>query len=184
MSGVETEDTTEAGFKIDGTLYEIPALDSFDMDEAQILWDSTGMALEDFVPPGGEDVEPEEIEEYQEKLSHQVKNPAFLRVLMHVAYRRGNPKLPEGRIKDVVRSVNHLDAMVDFLRSSQAKGDRRPPESTTEQPQSSGRSSDDSSASSGSDSTVSSVAPESTPDPTGISESDTSAEQDRTVLAS
>ena len=39
---------TESGFVIDGVVYEVPGLDTLTMDEAQVLYDYSGLGLEDF----------------------------------------------------------------------------------------------------------------------------------------
>lgn len=167
----------ELGFKIDGKVYPIPTLDSFDMDEGQILWDIAQTTIEDFVPVG-DDASEEEIEAHGRELQGRVKNPAFLRALMTVAYRRGNPKLPIGRIRDVISRSNHVQAMTDFLRASATAaraGDPRVPLGPeTEQPTSFDGSSVNLSGSSGNGSRQSSDVPDEIPAPTGAMRSDTS----------
>ena len=166
----------ESGFVIDGMTYPIPPLDSFDMDEGQILYDLASLSIEDFAPVPDDADDEVKIARGQE-LARQCKNPAFLRALMTVAYRRGNPQLPMGRIRDVVAQSNHLEAMAAFVRASvlaARKGDPRvPPAQTIEPQRSSSGNSEPSSASSGTDSGSGSVVPGDPAAAIGATRSDT-----------
>ena len=95
----------ETGFMIDGTLYEVPDLGSFTMDEIQVLYDYSSLTLEDFIE--GENETADEAEARELKL----RNPGFMRALMHVAYQRGNNKLPTGRVKQIIGSANVITAL-------------------------------------------------------------------------
>lgn len=149
----------ETGFKVDGKTYEVPALNSFDMDEAQILYDYSGLTLEDFLQPDPEDGD-EALAAHEQTIRQKMKNPGFLRALLHVAYRRGNRKLPESRIKDVVRAMNHAEVFLDFAMSYAGDDDDPPAqESTSEHDESSPRSSVDSNENTGKDSTSDSDEP-------------------------
>lgn len=112
----------ESGFRIDGERYSVPTLDTFDMDEAQILFDYSGLAIEDFVPPNPE-ADEEEQSTYRQELRSKVKNPMFLRALMHVAYRRKNMTMTRSQIEQVIAAGNHMQAVVDFLQTSEADED-------------------------------------------------------------
>lgn len=173
----------ETGFRIDGGVYPVPTLDSLDMDESQILFDRSGLGIEDFVPLGDE-ASQEEKDARSRELSRNVKNPAFLRAMMEIAYRRGNPKLPIGRVRDVIAGANTMAAMSDLLRTSVARkraGDPNVPlEPTTEPQRSSDGSSVSSSSSSGNGSPDASDAPDENPARTGAMRSDTSPTSDPT----
>lgn len=110
MSGADIE----SGFLIDGKHYPIPTLDSFNMDEAQILFDYSGLALEDFVPAHPE-LSDDERATYEAEQLRKVRNPAFKRALLHVAFQRGNPQAQPAQVRQVVGAVNLLDATVALL---------------------------------------------------------------------
>lgn len=158
----------ETGFLIDGTLYEVPSFDTFTLDEAQILYDYAGLTLEEFVP--AEDGPGEQ--ERQADLDRKLKNPGFIRALMHVAYQRGNPKLSPQRVKALVGAANVFEALEKLAAE---EGDALPPASTTGPDGSSPTSSVASSESSGDGSPASSAAPVVPLPPTTTSASDTSS---------
>lgn len=136
----------EARFKIDGREYEIPSIDSFTMDEAQVLWDYAHMSLADFAV----DEEDPDSEARREEIHQQLRNPGFMRTLMHVAYQRGNPKIPAGRVKDMIGHANLVDAMAAMAELAEAEDDAGPPApSRSSEPETS---SDESSSSSSTDS--------------------------------
>lgn len=135
----------ETGFNIDGTLYELPTLDSFTMDEAQIMYDYSGLSLEDFAEP-----EEETAEQAAERV-RRFRNPGFLRALMHIAYRRQHPKLADGEIRQLVGSANLIDALKDLADDGET--DAGPPALTSAPGGSSPSGSDVSSGSSGGGST-------------------------------
>lgn len=162
----------ETGFMIDGTLYEVPSLDSFTMDDAQILYDYSGLTLEDFVPAEGQDPDEENAE-----LSGKLRNPGFVRALMHVAYQRANPKVSPQRVKAMIGSASLIGAL-EHLADDEPEGDAVPPAVTTEHDGSSPRSSVGSNGSSGAASTPSSDAPDVLPVPTGTIRSVTSFTSD------
>ncbi len=97
-----------SGFDIDGMLYEVPAFDSFTLDEAQVLYDYSGLAIEDFVS-ADPDASDEEKEAHEQRIIDKAKNPAFKRALLHIAYQRGNPEMKAVRVKEVVGKANLLD---------------------------------------------------------------------------
>lgn len=115
----------ETGFDIDGTVYPVPELDSFDMDEAQVLYDYSGLIIEDFVqlPPDASD---EEREQREQKL----KNPGLIRSLMHVAYQRGNPKAKPAKVRELVGKANIIASYNGLL--GEEGEEELPPASTTE----------------------------------------------------
>lgn len=144
----------ETGFLIDGTIYEIPTLRSFDMDEAQVLYDLSGLGIEDFVKP--EDVPDDE---FSELMDLHFKNPSFVRALMHIAYQRANPRQNPSRVKAVIGGTNMVEVLNALKNVSEKEdvaekgADDGPPASTTELEPSSPTSSVVSNENSGGDST-------------------------------
>jgi hypothetical protein len=98
--------------------------------------------------------------------------------MLHVAYQRGNPKMPVGRVRDLVGKANWLDPFTTM--DEPAESDEIPPALTSEADGSSPRSSleNDGSPESGSENSGTSSAnggdePADTPATTGQSRSDT-----------
>jgi hypothetical protein len=168
------DEPTEAGFVIGERTYPVPTLDTFTMDEAQILYDVGGVVLEDFGPPHPELSEEAKAEHEAEQL-RKVRSPAFKRALLCVAYARGNPELPLEQVRAAVGSANALDVTVRLFTDQEA--DAGPPvESSPSEPSTGSdirtlsRRSD-----SGSPSLNGSDEPDETPVPIGTSGSDTSS---------
>lgn len=159
------DDGQSAGFLIDGKEYPIPGVDSFDMDEAQLLWDYSGLTLEDFAAADPDDPDGEAVEaERQRKLRH----PGLMRTLLHVAYQRGNPNVKPPVVKRMVGQVTLLEAVSRIAEG----GDAGPPaasESTNEPSESLPSAKDDSSVSSGNGSHTTTDERDVTPAPTGRS---------------
>jgi hypothetical protein len=168
---VAAETNIETGFRIDGKLHELPTIDSLNMDEAQILYDYSGLAIQDFAPPEGVTDE-----EHQQTIAPLVKNPGFLRALMHIAYQRANPKMTTARVKQAIGTANIVEAMQELAPPDDREDDARPPESTTGPEPSSPTSSSGSSESSGTDSPSTSEGQVVPLGPTTTGESDTSSE--------
>ena len=116
-----------AGFEIDGEVYEVPRLDTFDMDEAQILYDLSGIVLEDFIPPHPDDSE-EEREALLTLQMARVRNPAFRRALVVVAYVRAHPDAVPAEISQRVGKINAVDVTLAVLTR---KGDDEEDPSTS-----------------------------------------------------
>lgn len=123
---MDAEITT--GFEIDGERYEIPTLDTLNMDEAEVLYDYCGVTLEDFILMGIGT--PEEIAESAERR----RNPKFTRALVHIAYQRKHLDLPAAEVKDLIAGANFLNAYADLLRTllTREEDEQSPPESTSE----------------------------------------------------
>ena len=103
-----------AGFEIGGEVYEVPRLDTFDMDEAQTLYDLSGVILEDFIPPHPDSPE----EEQQAMLRVQllkVRDPSFRRALVVVAYLRKHPDANVHEVNKLVGKVNASDVSIAVL---------------------------------------------------------------------
>jgi hypothetical protein len=174
------EETTEAGFLINGKEYPVPGIDSFDMDEDVILWDYTRLAREDFLPvdPETDDAEGREAER-QQKLKH----PGLMRTLLHVAYQRGNPTAKPAAVAKLIGKVKFVEAITPLLKD-EPEDDAGPPDQsalTSEHSESSPNDSNENDAStrpstgpSGNGSTNASSEQDETPVSTGATKSDTS----------
>jgi hypothetical protein len=113
----------ETGFECEGRIYPVPTLDTFNMDEAQVLYDYSGLSIEDFAI---DESDPEQVAELERK----AKNPGFKRALMHIAYQRGNPSWPAGKVRDLAGSANLLSTTAALYSGG---GDAEvPPAPTTE----------------------------------------------------
>lgn len=136
-----------AGFEIDGEVYEVPRLDTFDMDEAQVLYDLSGVILEDFIPPHP-DAKPEEQQAVLQLQLVKVRNPSFRRALVVISYMRRHPDSDIEEVSRLVGKVNATDVSVavltrgdadeDPLLSSPKQPDSKSSESETSPPSSSG----------------------------------------------
>ena len=114
----------ETGFDINGTIYPVPPLDTFDMDEAQVLYDYSGLTLEDFAEDADET--PEDREARERKL----KNPGFMRTLMHVSYQRRHRELKRQDVERLIGSANILQAYASL--SADVEDESLPPGQTTD----------------------------------------------------
>lgn len=159
----------EIGFELGGKTYPVPELDTFDMDEAQLLYDYSGVAIEDFALPDPDEGD-EAREEHEKEIESRVRNPAFKRALFEIAVRRGNPTMPWKDVAQLVRGANMVDVLAAFAEAELADeivsgGDANPPEvdsaeSTPPPSELSGNDSDDSKLNSGEDSPTTSNEPE------------------------
>jgi hypothetical protein len=133
-------ETNESGFVIDGVVYEVPGLDTLTMDEAQVLYDYSGLGLEDFAQSA------DETEEETKARERLFRNPGLMRALMHIAYQRKHTKLPSSQIRRLVGAANVLDAL-QGLTTAEPEADEIPLASTSEpnKPSSSGSLENDSS---------------------------------------
>ncbi len=112
---------------IDGNMYEVPDMGTFTMDEAQTLYDYSGLGLEDFASP--EDESDDDLRERERKL----RNPGFLRALMHIAYQRGNPAERPTRVKALIGGANIIAALENLAgEEPEAEDDGLPPVLTIE----------------------------------------------------
>jgi hypothetical protein len=122
----------ETGFNIDGTVYEVPMIDSLTTDEAQVLYDYSRLTLDDFVPPKDETAE--EKHDREEIL----RNPGFLRALMHIAYQRAHPEIRAAKVRALVGAANFVSALETMGNpepDEEGGDDDVPPASTSEQPE-------------------------------------------------
>jgi hypothetical protein len=100
----------DSGFVIDGVEYPIPELESFDMDELQVMYDYCGFAREDLLsadPQASED----DMAEHRAEVERKLRHPGVWRTMLHVAYRRANPQEKDSRIRELTGKVNLYDAL-------------------------------------------------------------------------
>lgn len=101
----------EITFTIEGDdkTYTIPGVDEFDFEEFRILWDYTGLVLEDFVPPLKDDDGNVLDEEAETERLRRINQPGFLMARCHIAYRRAHPDLNDDHIKKVLGRANFVE---------------------------------------------------------------------------
>lgn len=110
-------------FKIDDHEYEMPMLDDLDMDEWQILYDYTGLILDDFAPQENEDEERDR--------QRRTSQPGFTRAMLHIGYRRAHPELKPDAIRQITGEAK-LIHVLEALGESAPVEDEAPLASTTE----------------------------------------------------
>lgn len=119
------------GFRIDGSDYEIPELDSFTMGEAFILYQKTaspgipGLSLADFAL---DEEDPKQAEALRRNLLH----PGTVLTRMIVAYMRGNPGASQGTAEALLERANWLQSYVEYAAGLGA--DASPPDQTPTAP--------------------------------------------------
>ena len=102
------------GFEIDGEAYEIPALDTFTLDECEILWDVANMTQEDFEP--ADPTWPDEKRlAHAEAILEKIANPRFKRAIAEVAYRRKHPEVADELRSSVVGGANMLELSIALI---------------------------------------------------------------------
>jgi len=138
-------------FRIGDEEYEIPPIDDFDMDEWEIVYDYSGLVLDDFAP-----VEDEAQEQARQRRTAQ---PAFMRALLHIGYRRTHPDT-------AVTEVKKITGAAKLARIFEVGDDVDPPDRRTAQ-ESVLESSPSDNESEFSGSETSSDEPESLPETTG-----------------
>lgn len=140
------------GFEIGGKFYDVPRLETFDLDEEQILYDISGLVQMDFVS-----AHPEATDEVKAAVDFRilsaVRNPAFKRALIHIAYRRQNRDKTFDEIESLIGRASAVDTEAALLRAEKSP----PAQSSPKQHESRRSTSDpsrssDSGTSSGSDS--------------------------------
>ena len=152
----------DSGFEIDGREYPIPGFETFDLDEAMVLYECCGMTLEDFVVD-------QEDEEQLEALAEKTRHPGFIRALMIVAFMRGNEGVSVKKAQSVIGGSNLFEAYKNFLEAGGAE-DPTEPQPKSESSEASPASSSGSGRSSGRGSTKSSASPDAAPASTGTGE--------------
>lgn len=140
-----------AEFKINEVVYEHP-FETWDLDDAEILYGKTGLVIEDWVLADDE--------ETQEKF----RDPKVIRTLAAIAYWKQHK---DENIDDIYRDVVG-GVTVASIYETLLGGDVDPPASTTEPGKQSESGTVTSTESSGDDSTTSSDRPDSLLEATGI----------------
>lgn len=154
---------SETKFVIQGRDYPVPTLDTFDMDECELLYEKTGLTLQDVMD-----------DEFELKLS-----PGLLRTLMLVTLMRGNPTMSRQTAEKIVGKVKAVDALEHLV----AEADADPPAAaaTGSPPPNSHSSSPSSGAALSTGSDGRPVSP--VPPPIGTPASVTQPESDQTISA-
>lgn len=101
-------------FEIAGQEYLIPPLDDMDMDEWQIIYDYSGLVLEDFAPAADradEQVDGDEDGPIERARQRRVGAPAFTTALLHIGYRRAHPAAKPEAIKKLVGTTKRLHVL-------------------------------------------------------------------------
>ena len=105
-----------SGFEINGEAYEVPRLDSLNLNEEQVLYDVAGIVQSDFAPAHPEASEEQKLVAAR-VLDERLRNPAFKRALVYIAYRRKNPGVAISEMDVVVgETVNAIDSEVALWR--------------------------------------------------------------------
>lgn len=120
-------DDNESGFEIDGKRYEIPRLDTINLDEERILYVYADTVLQDFAPAHPE-MEADAALAYEALQGRKIRNPDFKRALAHIAYRREHPDESDADIQKAIGAVNALDVDIAMLRGD----DDDPPAQTSQ----------------------------------------------------
>lgn len=121
----------ETGFLIDGTVYEVPALTSLSLDEAEVLYDYADLTLDEILAKeyGSEAAEDED-------WAVRWRNPHFRKALVHIAYQRGNPDMKRQTVAEVIGAANIL-SVLSGLQNVAVEEEALPLVSTSEPPESS-----------------------------------------------
>lgn len=104
-------ETETLRFKIDQDEYDIPALDDMDMDEWQIIYDYSGLVLDDFAPAADradEQVDGDEDGPVEKERQRRIGTPAFTTALLHIGYRRVHPDAKHDTVKKLVGGTKRL----------------------------------------------------------------------------
>lgn len=156
-------------FVIDGTDYEAPDLDSFDMAERRVMFDLSGIIEEDFVQE-----ENEAEDDHKQRVRKLTRHPGFMEALMHIAYARGNPDVKRQRVQELIEKTNYREAIQKWADVTADAENPPVSQSTSEPDEASPTATADSSTSSGLGSPASSDPPDSNRESTGTTESGTS----------
>lgn len=92
MAEMEEQPDVRASITVDGTPYVLPALDSFDLDEAMIMYRYSDMTFDQIFELEG-------------------LHPGVVGGLLHVAIQRSDPALREREIKRMVGEVNMMGVL-------------------------------------------------------------------------
>ena len=131
----ETQESPLSGFEIDGERYELPRLDTINLDEERVLYIYADTVLKDFrLPhPSWSD---EEVLAYEQEQTRKIRNPDFKRALAHIAYRRRHPDVADQDVQIAIGSANALEVDLALLRGDAEEdpptSSQKPPEKPSE----------------------------------------------------
>jgi hypothetical protein len=118
----------ENGLVIAGEPLEVDLVDvmaRLDVDEAQVLYDISGVVQEDFVPPHPE-ASKSEHKAHEEHVSKTIRNPAFKRAVTCIAYMRKHPDADLETVRELDGKVRQIDVSLAL-----AGGDEVPPDKSS-----------------------------------------------------
>lgn len=104
---VNDEPLEEPGFRVDGRNYEVPPIDTFTFGELETLYAYTGLTIYDWGRRHTDDG--------AERWTRAASAPSFNMCLVHVAYRRGNPELPDDTVAELVKGLHWLDVIEPLM---------------------------------------------------------------------
>lgn len=134
------ENDGKVTFELEGNSYEFPDVLDLDIDEWVVVYEYSGLVLDDFAPK-------EDAEEEAERVQ-RLRHPGFMKAMAHIAYQRANPKKTKSTVKTLMGGVKLVPLLESVEGGPEEPGDDGdPPTPTSELPTSSERSSDDSNAS-------------------------------------
>lgn len=110
----------ENGFLIAGKVYEVPMLDSLTLDEAELMYDQSGLGQEDFVQEADESDD-----EHTARVAKLMRRPGFMASLARIAYQRGNPTVKAAQVQLVIGKTNRLE-LFSKLASAEPEEDAVP----------------------------------------------------------
>jgi hypothetical protein len=165
MPEMEQPENVPTRITVDGTPYVIPPLDTFDLDEAMVMYKYSELTFDQIFELEG-------------------LHPGVIAGLLHVSIQRSDPALREKEVREQVKRINMMNVMEQLAELVDQQPD--PTKDGAQQLElDSNRSSSEATSSSGDDSESSSEhSPEkSSPDSSGSPDSDTSSISDPTTLA-
>jgi hypothetical protein len=116
----DTENPVE-GFEIDGKTYAVPTLDTFDLDEAEILERYSGVVLEDFAPIHP-DASEKDKEAHANEQARMLSRATLKKAWAHIAYRRGNPDAEFEEVQKLVGKLNLVDVTLVLFAEEEDAG--------------------------------------------------------------
>ena len=163
MPEMEEQPRTEARVIVDDTPYVLPALDTFDLDEAMIMYKYSNLTFDQIFELEG-------------------LHPGVVAGLLHVAIQRSDPALREREVRETVRKVNMMNVLEQLADLADQQPDPTPAEAQQPEPDSPTSSSDPPASSGDSSSDDSERSPErSSPDSSGLPDSATPATSAPTI---
>lgn len=118
------------GFEINGQTYEIPAVASFDNDEARIFYETTGHTMEQL---------------WLGEITYAdlFREEGFLPAMAHIAYRREHPDVDQAEVKALIGKQNRLSLLGALLSGAEDDEESPKAEGATSAPSESSTSSSD-----------------------------------------